>query len=301
MDQSPHLTGAVAPAEPRRRTVWLVAGLVALGGLLFSAQILYHLFGHRTYVIHSASMEPTLVAAVGEDPNSYDRVRAELLLSRFREPRRGEVWVFRPPEEVSTGNPFIYRVVGLPGETVEVVPPRLLLDGRELLTLTAAPGAILPLQMREPPQILQGGRAAVLFLEYQREPLRVVLLADLEEGVFEGPEEIEPLIEAVSTDVPEALLVFQNGEPREVRAQGNRLEYQVGQVLIDGTPLNEPYVASPPAYAMEPLTLGPEEYALFGDNRNSANDSHVWGAVSRDRLVGHARYRFWPRERAGHL
>jgi signal peptidase I len=38
----------------------------------------------------------------------------------FSDPERGDVVVFKPPEELHSRYPFIKRVIGLPGETVEI-------------------------------------------------------------------------------------------------------------------------------------------------------------------------------------
>ena len=40
--------------------------------------------------------------------------------SPFDDPQRGDIIVFDPPESVSTTKPYIKRIIGLPGETVEV-------------------------------------------------------------------------------------------------------------------------------------------------------------------------------------
>ena len=38
----------------------------------------------------------------------------------FSDPKRGEVIIFKPPEELRAQYPFIKRVIALPGETVEI-------------------------------------------------------------------------------------------------------------------------------------------------------------------------------------
>ena len=83
--------------------------------------------------------------------------------------------------------------------------------------------------------------------------------------------------------------------------EGDKLEYQPAHVQVDEKALVEPYTMEPPNYSMPPKKLGPDDYFMMGDNRNNSNDSHVWGALKRDRFVGKAEYRFWPIERAGTL
>jgi signal peptidase I len=58
----------------------------------------------------------------------------EKLSYRFRDPERGELAVFRrelPPEE-ERDVAFVMRVAGLPGETVRIVPPHIVVNGKPL-------------------------------------------------------------------------------------------------------------------------------------------------------------------------
>jgi signal peptidase I len=52
---------------------------------------------------------------------------------------------------------------------------------------------------------------------------------------------------------------------------------------------------------MPPLTLGPDEYFVLGDSRNSSHDSHVWGPLPGDHFVGRVKARYWPPRRIGGL
>lgn len=48
----------------------------------------------------------------------------------FGEPKRGDVVVFKFPRDLS--RPFIKRIIGLPGETVEIRNGRVLINGEDL-------------------------------------------------------------------------------------------------------------------------------------------------------------------------
>ncbi len=65
-------------------------------------------------------VQPFYVKGVSMEPNFYDHeyLVIDEISFRFREPKRGEIVVFRYPRDPSQF--FIKRVVGLPGETVEI-------------------------------------------------------------------------------------------------------------------------------------------------------------------------------------
>jgi signal peptidase I len=86
---------------------------------------------------------------------------------------------------------------------------------------------------------------------------------------------------------------------RAIGLPGETVEVLGGRVLIDGRPLAEPYLAAPIAYTLPPVRLGPDEYFLLGDGRNTSFDSHIWGPLPRSRLIGRVEHRFWPRGRIG--
>jgi signal peptidase I len=81
---------------------------------------------------------------------------------------------------------------------------------------------------------------------------------------------------------------------RIIALPGDTVEVKDGTVYVNGTKLDEPYIKEPPTYTL-PLTEIPEgEYFVLGDNRNNANDSHYWGTVPRENIIGKAWIVFWP-------
>lgn len=153
-------------------------------------------FGIRTFVaearyIPSSSMEPTL--------EINDRLIIEKVSYRFKDPKRGDVVVFRPTEALQQQDytdAFIKRVIGLPGETVEV---------------------------------------------------------------------------------------------------------SNGQVFINGEAISEQYIEEEPKYDYGPVEVPEDQYLVLGDNRNNSYDSHFWGFVPREKLIGRAVVRFWPVDRIGSI
>jgi signal peptidase I len=45
---------------------------------------------------------------------------------------------------------------------------------------------------------------------------------------------------------------------------------------------------------MLPLTVPPGQIFVLGDNRNDSNDSHVWGTLPQENIIGRVLVRFWP-------
>lgn len=72
-----------------------------------------------------------------------------------------------------------------------------------------------------------------------------------------------------------------------------------GNIYIDGELLEEDYgleTIKNPGRAIEPVTLGDDEYFVMGDNRNNSVDSRDprVGNVKRDSIIGRAWVRIWP-------
>jgi signal peptidase I len=86
---------------------------------------------------------------------------------------------------------------------------------------------------------------------------------------------------------------------RIVGLPGETLEVKAGKVYINGQPLPEDYISEPPKYNYGPTKIPPNSYFVLGDNRNNSFDSHYWGFVPQDRIIGRATKIFWPPARSG--
>ena len=80
---------------------------------------------------------------------------------------------------------------------------------------------------------------------------------------------------------------------RLIGLPGDVVTIQNGQVVVNGQLLEESYIASAPAYTN---TWSVPEGQLFvlGDNRNQSSDSHSWGFVPVENVVGKALVVYWP-------
>ena len=86
---------------------------------------------------------------------------------------------------------------------------------------------------------------------------------------------------------------------RVIGLPGETVSVHDGQVYINGIPLPEPYIAASPHYVAPPVTVGEGQIYVLGDNRNNSNDSHAWGLLNDDLLVGKVVWRYWPLSRFG--
>jgi signal peptidase I len=88
----------------------------------------------------------------------------------------------------------------------------------------------------------------------------------------------------------------QDGIPyikRVIGLPGDKIEVRNGRVWVNGVALNEPYISGPPAYTKS-LTVEEETYFVLGDNRNNSSDSHSWGLLPADNIIGKAVFCYWP-------
>jgi len=86
---------------------------------------------------------------------------------------------------------------------------------------------------------------------------------------------------------------------RVIGLPGQTVQVTDGKVYVDGKPLAEGYILEAPAYEMPPVEVPVDSLFVMGDNRNDSNDSHVWGFLPVQNVIGRAALRFWPLEKAG--
>ncbi|MBE7472715.1 MAG: signal peptidase I [Anaerolineae bacterium] len=82
---------------------------------------------------------------------------------------------------------------------------------------------------------------------------------------------------------------------RIIGLPGETVEIKAGQVFINGQPLAEPFQPTPGTYTMPNAVTVPEgQIFVLGDNRNNSNDSHNWGTLPLENIVGRAWLSYWP-------
>jgi len=80
---------------------------------------------------------------------------------------------------------------------------------------------------------------------------------------------------------------------RVIGLPSDTISVQNGQVSVNGWVLDEPYIAAAPAYSGEWIVPDGQLFVL-GDNRNDSSDSHSWGYLPLEKVVGKAVVIYWP-------
>lgn len=80
---------------------------------------------------------------------------------------------------------------------------------------------------------------------------------------------------------------------RVIGLPGDDVKVNGGVVYVNSQALTEPYISAPPMYDGEWKV--PEGFLfVLGDNRNQSSDSHSWGFVPLNYVVGKALVIYWP-------
>jgi signal peptidase I len=106
--------------RPRFRFLFEIIETLALTLVIF---LVIQNFVAQPYQVQQRSMEHTL------EPTQY--VLVDKLTARFDDYKRGDIVVFNPPSSWAqrNGTPFIKRVIGVGGDTIEIRDERVYVDG----------------------------------------------------------------------------------------------------------------------------------------------------------------------------
>jgi signal peptidase I len=108
---------------------------------------------------------------------------------------------------------------------------------------------------------------------------------------------------------PGEIIVFHATEERDyikrvIAVGGDTVEVRNDQLLINGDPVDEPYLKDfkeqvqkdgyPLTENFGPISIPTGELFVMGDNRRNSKDSRMIGTVPLDAVVGRADIVFWP-------
>ncbi len=80
---------------------------------------------------------------------------------------------------------------------------------------------------------------------------------------------------------------------RVIGLPGEHILVEDGNVYVNEIILSEPYLIMEPQYEGE-WVVPEDTLFVLGDNRNNSSDSHTWGMVPMNNVIGEALVVYWP-------
>ena len=80
---------------------------------------------------------------------------------------------------------------------------------------------------------------------------------------------------------------------RVIGLPGEHILVEDGNVYVNEIILSEPYLVMEPQYEGE-WVVPEDTLFVLGDNRNNSSDSHTWGMVPLNNVIGEALVVYWP-------
>lgn len=88
---------------------------------------------------------------------------------------------------------------------------------------------------------------------------------------------------------------------RVVAVEGDVVEVKDRTLYVNGVKQVEEYTNENPDYQLEPVKVPVGMLLVLGDNRNHSFDSHVWGFLPKNNVIGRAVLKYWPLNRLGFI
>jgi signal peptidase I len=86
---------------------------------------------------------------------------------------------------------------------------------------------------------------------------------------------------------------------RIIGLPGEQISVSKKRVYINNQPIEERYIQQVSTYEYSSRVVPQKSYFVLGDNRNISCDSHIWGFVSHDAIIGKVIWRYFPPKRSG--
>ena len=86
---------------------------------------------------------------------------------------------------------------------------------------------------------------------------------------------------------------------RIIGLPGDEVEVRDGKLFVNNKAITEQWRIDSISYTMPPITVPNNQLWVLGDNRNNSLDSHLWGPLPEEKVIGTAIWRYWPLNRFG--
>jgi len=220
------------------------------------------------FMVPTGSMIPTIIPK--------DRLFGNMVIYKFKEPEREDIIVFDEPVE----NKVLYtkRLMGLPGETVEIKNERLIINGKKVserrysnLGELGYNQWVIP-KKGDKLEIIPGANYNEIAIE------RNIDIAKVQKDLLAQPGALSQILPDVS--------FYINGKKTGMILDYIHDEEVLNQLLAGKT---------------VKTTIQEDYFLALGDNTDGSYDGRMWGFVADHRIKGKAFVRFWPLNRIGLL
>ena len=105
-------------------------------------------------------------------------------------------------------------------------------------------------------------------------------------------------------NVPEQLIEAGYGSDialikRVIGVPGDKVEVKEGKLFLNGI-AQDNYISDRNIdYSTGPYIVPEKSLWVMGDNRNNSMDSHIWGFLPYEKVIGEAIFRYWPLNNIG--
>ena len=86
---------------------------------------------------------------------------------------------------------------------------------------------------------------------------------------------------------------------RVIGIPGDKVEVKEGKLYLNDI-AQDNYISDKNInYSIGPLIVPEQSFWVMGDNRNNSMDSHIWGFLPYEKIIGRAILRYWPLNKIG--
>lgn len=86
---------------------------------------------------------------------------------------------------------------------------------------------------------------------------------------------------------------------RVIAVAGDVVQMKKGVLIVNGEAQTDSFVNEAAYYDWGPQAVPPGMLMVLGDNRNHSLDSHIWGFLPKENVIGRAIFKYWPVWRLG--